>query len=59
METNEMEPGTWDEGGQALEEFQRRHDEMGGAVAVVSVSFQGPVYHSVTADVTDFFMSQR
>ena len=34
METNEMEPGTRDEGGQALEEFQRAHHEMGGAIAV-------------------------
>jgi len=29
-----MEPGTWNEGGQALEEFQRGHDEMGGAIAI-------------------------
>ncbi|GJL63181.1 MAG: hypothetical protein NPIRA04_18350 [Nitrospirales bacterium] len=34
MEANEMEPGTGDEGGQALQEFQRRHHEMGGAIAV-------------------------
>ncbi len=29
-----MEPGTWDERRQALEEFQRGHDEMGGAIAI-------------------------
>ncbi len=34
MEANEMEPGAWDEGGHALEEFQRIHDEMSGAIAV-------------------------
>ena len=35
METNEMKPGTRDERGYALQEFQRGHDEMGGAIAVV------------------------
>ena len=34
MEANEMELGTWDEGGQALQEFQRGHHEVGGAIAV-------------------------
>jgi len=34
MEANEMEPGPWDECGQALQEFQRAHHEMGGAIAV-------------------------
>ena len=34
METNEMEPGTRDEGREALEEFQRGHDEMGGAIVI-------------------------
>ena len=34
MEENEMESGTWDEGGQALQEFQRGHHEVGGAIAV-------------------------
>lgn len=34
MKANEMEAGTWDEGGQALEEFQRGHHQMGGAIAV-------------------------
>jgi len=34
MEANEMEPGTQDEGREALEEFQRGHDEMGGAIAI-------------------------
>ena len=34
MEATEMEPGPRDEGGQALQEFQRGHDEMGGAIAV-------------------------
>ena len=33
-EANEMEPGPWDECGQALQEFQRAHHEMGGALAV-------------------------
>ena len=34
MEANVMKPGTRDEGGHALQEFQRGHDEMGGAIAV-------------------------
>ena len=34
MEAKEMESGTRDECGQALEEFQRGHDEMGGAIAI-------------------------
>ncbi len=34
MEANEMEPGTWDECSQALQEFQWAHPEMGGAIAV-------------------------
>ena len=34
MEANEMEPQPRNEGGQALEEFQRGHDEMGGAIAI-------------------------
>ncbi len=29
-----MEPGTWDEGREALQEFQRGHDEVGGAIAI-------------------------
>ena len=29
-----MEPRTWDEGGQTLQEFQRAHHQMGGAIAV-------------------------
>jgi len=33
MEANEMEPGTRNQGGQALEEFQGRHDDMRGAIA--------------------------
>jgi len=34
MEANEMEPGTRDEGGQALQEFQRAHHQMDGSIAV-------------------------
>ncbi len=34
MEPNEMEPGARTEGRQALQEFQRGHDEMGGAIPV-------------------------
>jgi len=34
MEANEMEPGPRDERRHALEEFQRSHDEMSGAIAV-------------------------
>ena len=36
MVTNEMEAGTRDQGGQALEEFERCHDDMRGAIAVGS-----------------------
>ncbi len=34
MEANEMEARTRDQGGQALQEFQRCHDDMRGAIAV-------------------------
>lgn len=34
MEVNEMETGSRDQGGQALEEFERRHDDMCGAITV-------------------------
>ncbi|MCZ6449859.1 MAG: hypothetical protein O6918_03185 [Deltaproteobacteria bacterium] len=34
MKAKEMEPRPWDERCQTLEEFQRGHDEMGGAIAV-------------------------
>ena len=39
MEANEMEPGTRNQGSQALEEFEGRHDDMGGAVAVGGFEF--------------------
>ena len=39
MEAKEMESGTRDECGQALEEFQRAHDEMGGAIAILLLCF--------------------
>ena len=29
-----MEPGAWNEGRHELQQFQRGHDEMGGAIAV-------------------------
>ncbi len=35
-----MEPGPWDERGQALEEFQRGHHEMGGAIAIRGFELQ-------------------
>ncbi len=38
MDANEREPGTWDECGQALQEFQRGHHQMGGAIAVAPTS---------------------
>lgn len=34
MDAKEREPGTWDEGGHALQECQRGHHQMGGAIAV-------------------------
>ncbi len=34
MEANEMEARTWDEGGQALQEFQWGHHEVGGLIAI-------------------------
>ncbi len=40
MKANEMEPWPWDKCGQALEEFQRGHDEMGGAIAVRGFELQ-------------------
>ncbi len=38
-----MESGTGDEGGEALEELEGRHDDMGGAVAVGGFEFQHDV----------------
>ena len=43
MEANEMEPGTRDQGGQALEEFERCHDDMRGAIAVGGFELQDDV----------------
>jgi hypothetical protein len=40
MEANEMEAGTRNQGGQALEEFQGRHDDMRGAIAVRGFEFE-------------------
>ena len=40
MEANEMEAGTRDQGGQALEEFERCHDDTRGAIAVEGFEFQ-------------------
>ncbi len=34
MKANEMKPGPWDQSRQALKEFQRRHDDMRGPIAV-------------------------
>ncbi len=34
MEANEMESGPGDEGGQALQEFQGRHHDMRGPIAI-------------------------
>ncbi len=34
MEANEMKPRTWDERGQALQELERRYDEMGGPIPI-------------------------
>ena len=43
MEANEMEAGSRDQGSQALQEFQRRHDDMGGAIAVGGFELQDDV----------------
>ena len=43
MEANEMEAGTRDQGGQALEEFERCHDDMRGAIAVGGFELQDDV----------------
>ena len=43
MEANEMEAGTRDQGGQALQEFQRRHDDMRGAITVRGFELQDDV----------------
>jgi len=39
MEANEMQLWTRDERGQALEEFQRAHHEMGGAIAIMEYTY--------------------
>ncbi len=43
MEANEMEPGTRDQGSQALQEFERRHDDMRGAITVGGFELQDDV----------------
>ena len=43
MEANEMEPGTRDQSGQALQKFQRRHHDMRGAIAVRGFELQDDV----------------
>ena len=43
MEANEMEAGTRDEGGQALQEFKRCHDDMRSAIAVGGFELQDDV----------------
>ena len=43
MAANEMEAGTRDQGSQPLQEFQGRHDDMGGAIAVRGFEFQHDV----------------
>ncbi len=40
MEANEMESRTWDERGQALQEFQWGHHEMGGAISIGGFELQ-------------------
>ncbi len=55
MEAKEMQAGLGDEGGQALEEFQRRHDEMGGAIAVRSFQLQHDV---ARLGATETFVAQ-
>ena len=40
MEANEMEVGPRDQGGQALQEFQRCHHDMRGAIAIRVFEFQ-------------------
>ena len=43
MEANEMEAGSRDQGSQALQELQGRHDDMGSAIAVRGFEFQHDV----------------
>ncbi len=47
METDEMEPWTRDERGEALHEFQRRHHDMGRVISIGSLQCErhlpGPV----------------
>jgi len=40
MEANEMQPRTQDKGGQALQEFQRAHHQMGRAIGVRGFELQ-------------------
>ena len=44
MEANEMQPGTGNQGGQALHELERRHHDMGGTVVVRTFELQ----HDIT-----------
>ena len=40
MKANEMEPGPRNERGQGFQEFERRHHEMGGAIAIRGCELQ-------------------
>ena len=40
MEANQMQPGTRHQCGQTLQEFQRRHNDVGGAVPVGAFELQ-------------------
>ncbi len=40
MEANQMQPRTWNQCSQALHKLQRRHDDVGGAVAPGALELQ-------------------
>src|SRR3954452_2087428 len=50
MEANQMQPGTRDQCGQALQELQRRHHDMGGAVAPGALELQHDLASAVALE---------
>ena len=54
VESYEVVPGAWYEGGQPLHEFDRRHNDVGGAILIRALSILRSVngtslYHSSVA----------
>ena len=50
VEADEVQPRARHQGGQALHEFQRRHDDVGGAVAEGALQLQHDLAGAITLE---------